>query len=143
MFTHFRAGLEAIAASTEAGDQEPRRQFITNNLFLPTSDPTLVEDVRRVMMDAPSHVAANALRGILPFDGPAFAAQCRVPALHLMGASPLNPPHLMSQWLPNVVHGMTVGAGPFNQLEAPGQVNAMIESFVRHYVFGLAIVGHA
>jgi len=138
-----RAGIEAIAASIEAGDQEPRRQFITNNLFLPTSDPMLVEDVRRVMMEAPSHVAANGLRGILAFDGPVLAAQCKVPALHLMGASPFNPPHLMSQWLPNVVHGMTVGAGHFNQLEAPDQVDAMIESFVRHYVFGLATVGHA
>ena len=94
-----RAGIEAIAASIEAGDQEPRRQFITNNLFLPTSDPMLVEDVRRVMMEAPTHVAASGLRGILAFDGPVFAAQCEVPALHLTGASPFNPPHLMSQWL--------------------------------------------
>jgi hypothetical protein len=39
-------------------------------------------------------------------------------------------PHLMSQWLPNVVNGWTVGAGHPNQLE----VNAMIEGFLRHYV---------
>jgi hypothetical protein len=31
-------------------------------------------------------------------------------------APPLNPPHLMAQWLPNVVHGWTVGAGHFTQL---------------------------
>ena len=49
----------------------------------------------------------------------------------------------MSQWLPNVAHGITVGAGHFNQLEAPDQVNAMIESFVRHYVFDLAPSVHA
>jgi pimeloyl-ACP methyl ester carboxylesterase len=62
------------------------------------------------------------------------AAQCKVPALHLAGTPPLNPLHLMSQWLPTVVHGWTVGAGHFNQLEVPDQVNAMIESFLRHYV---------
>ena len=66
-----------------------------------------------------------------------------MPALHLAAAAPFDPPHLISQWLPNVVHGQTVGAGDFNQLEAPEQVNLMIESFVQHYVFGLATAGHA
>jgi hypothetical protein len=43
-------------------------------------------------------------------------------------------PHLMAQWLPNVVNGWTVGAGHPNQLEVPDQVNAMFEGFLRHYV---------
>ncbi len=116
------------------GDQEPRRQFITNHLFLPTSDRRLVEEVLAVMMVAPSHVAANAIRGVLAFDGPAVAAQCKVPALHLAATPPLNPPHLMSQWLPTVINGWTVGAGHFNHLEVPDQVNSMIEGFLRHYV---------
>jgi hypothetical protein len=42
-------------------------------------------------------------------------------------------PQLMSQWLPNVVNGWTVGAGHPNQLEVSDQVNAMIEGFLRHY----------
>jgi len=134
----FRAGVEAISDAIEAGNQEPRRGFISNKLFLPTSDPMIVERVLRVMMQAPSHVAASALRGILAFDGPAVAARCRVPALHLAGASPSNPPHLMSQWLPKVIHGQTVGGGHFNQLEAPDQVNLMIENFMRHYLFAQA-----
>ncbi len=138
-----RAGFEAVADAIEAGNQEARRGFISNNLFLPTSDPIFVERVLRVMMQAPGHVAANGLRGILAFDGPAVAANCEVPALHIVTASPLNPPHLMSQWLPNVVHGQTVGAGHFNQLEAPDQVNSMIESFTRHYVFARALAGQA
>lgn len=129
-----RAGIEAMVAAIEAGDQEPCRQFIANHLFLPTSDRKLVEDVLAVMLAAPSHVAASAMLGILAFDGPAVAAQCKVPALHLAATSPLNPPHLMSQWLPTVVHGWTVGAGHFNQLEVPDQVNAMIEGFLRHHV---------
>jgi pimeloyl-ACP methyl ester carboxylesterase len=129
-----RAGIEAMAAAIEAGNQEPRRQFIANHLFLPTSDRGLVERVLAVMLAAPSHVAASAMRGILAFDGRAAAAQCKIPALHLAATPPLNPPHLLSQWLPTVVHGWTVGAGHFNQLEAPDQVNAMIEGFLRHYV---------
>jgi pimeloyl-ACP methyl ester carboxylesterase len=130
-----RASLEAMVAAIEAGNQGPRRQFIVNRQFLPTSDRKLVEDVLAVMLAAPSHVAASAMRGALAFDGPAVAAQCQVPALHLVGISPpLNPPHLMAQWLPTVVHGWTVGAGHYNQLEVPDQVNAMIEGFLRHHV---------
>jgi pimeloyl-ACP methyl ester carboxylesterase len=137
-----RAAFEAIANATEAGNQEPRRDLI-RSLFLATSDPMRVESVLRTMMGAPGHVAAAALRGIVAFGGPAVAAQCKVPALHLAGAAPFNPPHLMSQWLPNVVHGQTVGAGHFNQLEAPDQVNSMIENFVRHHVFTPVPAGHA
>jgi pimeloyl-ACP methyl ester carboxylesterase len=129
-----RASLEAMVAAIEAGNQEPRRQFIVNRLFLPTSDRRLVEDVLAVMLAVPSHVAASAMRGVLAFDGPAVAAQCTVPALHLATTPPSNPPHLMSQWLPTVVHGWTVGAGVFSQLEVPDQVNAMIEGFLRHHV---------
>ena len=138
-----RVGFEAIAGAIEAGNQEPRREFIRNHLFLPTSDPMFVDNVLGIMMEAPSHVAASALRGIAAFDGPAVAAHCKVPTLHLAAASPWNPPHLMVQWLPQVVHGQTVGAGHINQLEAPDQVNLMIENFMRHYVFAPAMAGHA
>jgi len=128
-----RAVVEAVAASIEAGNQEPRRQLISR-MFLPTSDRQLMEKIMTVMLSTPSHVAANALRGGAEFDGPGIAALCKVPALHLAATPPNNPPHLMSEWLPNVVNGWTVGAGHFNQLEVPGQINAMIEAFLRHYV---------
>jgi hypothetical protein len=105
-----------------------------NRLFLPTSDRKLVEDVLAVMLTVPNHVAASAMRGVLAFDGPAVAAQCTVPALPLATTPPLNPPHLMSQWLPIVVHGWTFGSGVFSQIEVPDQVNAMIEGFLRHHV---------
>jgi pimeloyl-ACP methyl ester carboxylesterase len=70
----------------------------------------------------------------MTFDARAAAAACKVPALHLAATPPLNPPHLMSEWLPNVVNGWTVGAGHFNQLEAPDQINAMTEGFLWHYI---------
>jgi len=129
-----KTGVDAIVAAIEAGNQEPRRQFIANDLFMKTADKRLVKAVLKVMMAAPSHVAAAAMKGILAFDGPGSAARCKVPALHLAATPPLNPPHLMSQWLPTVVNGWTVGAGHFNMMEAPDQVNAMIEGFLRHHM---------
>jgi pimeloyl-ACP methyl ester carboxylesterase len=128
-----RTALEAMAAAIDAGDHERRSQFI-RNMFLPTSDRQLVENVIAVMLATPRHVAAEAIRGTLAFNGRAAAALCKVPALHLAATPPRNPPHLMAECLPNVVNGWTVGAGHFNQLEVPDQVNAMIEGFLRHYV---------
>jgi pimeloyl-ACP methyl ester carboxylesterase len=128
-----RGPVEAIVAAIEAGDNGPRRQFIEQALFLPQSPAELRSRVADEMVSAPSHVAAAAMRGILAFDGPRVAATCRVPALHIAATPPLNPPHLLSEWMPDVVHGWTVGAGHFNQLEAADQVNSMIEAFARHY----------
>jgi pimeloyl-ACP methyl ester carboxylesterase len=129
-----RGPVSDVVSAIEAGNQEPRRQFIANALFLPTSDKKLVDSVLNVMMAAPAPVAAEAMKGILAFDGPGMAKRCTVPALHLAATPPLNPPHLMSQWMPKVVNGWTVGAGHFNMMEAPDQVNSMIEGFMRHHV---------
>jgi pimeloyl-ACP methyl ester carboxylesterase len=129
-----KGGIEGLVDAIEAGNQEPRRQFIAERLFLPTSDRTLVDDVLKVMLAAPAHVAASAMRGILAFEGTKAAARCKVPALHIAATPPLNPPHLMSEWMPAVVNGWTVGAGHFNMMEAPAQVNGMIEGFLRHHV---------
>jgi len=125
--------VEAVAAGIEAGDQGPRRQWI-ESMFLPNSDRQLVEKVMRVMLAAPPHVAASAIRGALEFDCQTAAALCKVPALHLAASPQRIPPPLIAERLQNLVNGCTVGAGHFNQLEVPDQVNAMIEGFLRHYV---------
>ena len=130
----FRTGLEGIIKAIDAGNQEPRKQAIMTQMFLPTSDRKLVEDVTALMMAAPSHIASSALQGVLEFDGRTAAEHCKVPALHLAASSPDNPPQQMSESLPDVVTGWTVGAGHFSQLEVPDQVNAMIEAFLRHYL---------
>ncbi len=93
-----QARLEAMVTAIEAGNQEPRQQAIAKSMFQPTSDRKLVKDVTAVIMAAPSHVAASAMRGMLEFDGTTVAAQCKVPSLHLANALHRNPPHLMSQW---------------------------------------------
>ncbi len=126
--------LEGLVAATKAGQKEPREDVITNLMFLPTSDPELIEQVKTLMMGAPDTIAAAAMQGIIDFDGPSVAAKCKVPALHIGAAQPLNPPHVMSEVIPEVVNAQTVGGGHFNQLEAPEQVNLMIEAFLKHYV---------
>jgi pimeloyl-ACP methyl ester carboxylesterase len=127
-----RSLVEAVAAGIEEGDHGPRRRWI-ESMLLPNSDRQLVEKVITVMLAAPPHVAA-VIRGALEFDGQAAAALCKVSALHLAASPPRMLPQSITGRLPNVVSGCTVGAGHFNQLEVPDQVNAMIEAFLRHYV---------
>ena len=103
-------------------------------MFLPNSDRQLVEKVMRVMSAAPAHVAASVIRGVLEFDCQTAAALCKVPALHLAASPQRIPPPLIAERVQNFVNGCTVGAGHFNQLEVPDQVNAMIEAFLRRYV---------
>ena len=112
-------GIEGLVGAIEAGDQEPRRQFIAERLFLPTSDRKMVDEVLKVMMAAPAHVASAAMRGILAYEGTKAAARCKVPALHIAATPPLNPPHQMTEWMPAVINGWTVGAGHFNMLGSP------------------------
>lgn len=125
--------LTNMADSSEAGNQQPRRDFI-NMLFLPTSPADLKARIVDEMSSAPAHVAAGAMRGLLAYDGVAVAKKVSLPALHIAATPPLNPPHMMAEWLPHAVNGWTVGAGHFNMLEAPNQVNDMIERFVDQYV---------
>jgi pimeloyl-ACP methyl ester carboxylesterase len=129
-----RGPVSDVVSPLPASYPAPRPQFLATTLFLPTSDKKLVDSVLNVMMAAPAPVAAEAMKGILAFDGPGMAKRCTVPALHLAATPPLNPPHLMSQWMPKVVNGWTVGAGHFNMMEVPDQVNSMIEGFMRHHV---------
>ena len=71
-----------MAVGIEAGDHGSRTQFI-KSMFIPTSDQRLVENVTAVMLAAPPHIAAAAIRGALEFDCQAAAALCKAPALHL------------------------------------------------------------
>jgi pimeloyl-ACP methyl ester carboxylesterase len=128
-----RTAVEAVAVGIEAGDHRPLGHWI-ESMFLPNSDRQLVEKVMTVMLAAPPHVAASAIRGALEFDGHAAAALCKAPALHVAASPPRMQPWSINEQLPNLVNGCTVGAGHFNQLEVPDQVNAMIEGFLRHYL---------
>ena len=128
-----RAFFDEMIEAIESGDREPQRRMV-ERMFLPASDQTLVDRVVQTMTSAPAHVAVAELRALLEFGGVATAAACSVPALHIAQTSPSNPPHLMSQWLPHVVHGWAVGGGHFSHLESPAEMNAMIEGFLRFHL---------
>ena len=57
-------------------------------------------------------------------------AKATVPVVSIGSAIPANASADLRRLCPAITVGQTVGAGHFNQLEVPGQVNAMIERFL-------------
>jgi len=85
------------------------------------------------MMRVPRPVAAAALRAGDTVDTASALASCELPVLYVAASRAGEDPQLMRHLNPRLCFGQVVGSGHFVQLEAPTQVNAMIEQFVRLY----------
>lgn len=127
--------INAVVAAMKEGDQGPRRDFISERLFLPTDDAAVKETVLADMLGTPVHVAIAAMESVRAFDGPGIASRCKVPTLHIGAAAPLNPLAQLEGLIEGAVSGQTVGAGHLHQLLVPAQVNDMIEQFARVHVW--------
>jgi pimeloyl-ACP methyl ester carboxylesterase len=124
--------LEGVVGGLAGPDHEvTRRTFVEQFLFLPTDDQDRKARITADMLTAPRHVALACMEAIGAFDGEAALAACKVPALHIAAANPINDAAALKALNPLVETAQTVGAGHFNQLEVPDQVNAMLERFIR------------
>lgn len=126
-----RARLEELAETLERNDDDPRPAYVAS-LFLPTDDLDRARRVADTMCSVPAPIAARMLRGYLAWDGADAFRRCSVPILVVLRATGgSNDPSRLVPINPDVVVGVTVGTGHFNQLDAADQVNAMITDFVR------------
>ena len=105
------------------------RSFV-DRLFLPTDDAERRARITRGMASAPQHVFASAVEQVWSCDLPAAASACRVPTLYIQAAGPRPELARLGDLCPQLAIGRTVGAGHFNMLEVPEQVNAMIARFL-------------
>jgi pimeloyl-ACP methyl ester carboxylesterase len=109
--------------------REVARGFV-EQMFLPTDDPARRARILEQMLSTPQHVMASAMEQVSSCDMAAAAAACRIPALYIQAAAPRPELARFRELCPQLITGQTVGAGHFNQLEVPDQVNAMIERFL-------------
>jgi pimeloyl-ACP methyl ester carboxylesterase len=83
------------------------------------------------MCAVPQAVAAAVIRGVSEWNGREPFARCLLPVLLIRARLAEDPDALRLRTVkPDLEVGITVGAGHFNQLEVPDQVNAMIERFL-------------
>ena len=131
------AGSSAVAMAAEVGaslagpDGAAARAAIVDHAIVALARvPELQERVRTDMLRTPDHVAVSCVTLMGEWDGEAAARACTVPVLHIGADDPINDAAALRALNPCIRTGQTVGAGHFNQLEVPGQVNAMIERFL-------------
>ncbi len=107
-----------------------QRRFVDEQLFAPSDDPARRRRIVDAMSAAPQHVMASCFEEMFAFDHESTAADGRVPMLYVAAETLLSDLERLREARPDVVLGRTVGVGHFHQLEAPDQVNPMIERFL-------------
>jgi pimeloyl-ACP methyl ester carboxylesterase len=130
----FRESVDAVAAD----DGGAWRVRFVEGMFLPTDTARRAAIIEQ-MPRTPPGIAAEIMRVMGEFDGADALARVTVPVVSIGSAVPANAPADLRRLCPGITVGQTVGAGHFNQLEVPGQVNAMIERFL--VVNGLSAAG--
>ena len=102
----------------------------------PGASDELARQIVETMCGVPLPIAIAVLRGVVDWDGGAAVARCIDTPMLVIRAyvSETDEPARLRALKPDIEYGVTVGAGHFNHLEAPEQVNGMIERFLAYFV---------
>lgn len=119
-----------IAALRTPSFREAQQDFIANMTFTPYDDVRVKERVLAEMSMCPQLVMAPSFEQLFAWDGAAAAAGAKVPVLFISADSVVPDMVRFKELCPQLVTGQTVGAGHFNQLLVPDQVNRMIQRFL-------------
>lgn len=101
-----------------------------NGLFLPTDDQQRKARIVESIIYAPQHVMASIMEQVSSLDCASVLSASKVPLLLISAGRTVQDVNRLREFCPQLVFGQTVGAGHFNHLEVPDQVNAMIERFI-------------
>jgi pimeloyl-ACP methyl ester carboxylesterase len=125
----------AFADAMRGDDGEDvRRAWVSDTG--PTVSDELHAQIVDTMCAVPLAVAAAVIDGVARWNGAGALGLCEsVPVLIIRSyASSNDEPARLRNLKADVQFGVTVGAGHFNHLEVPEQVNAMIERFLAYFV---------
>jgi pimeloyl-ACP methyl ester carboxylesterase len=126
-----RARMEALSPAFAGPDyREAMRQALEGGFFSPWDDPARKAQIVASMTSAPQHVIAGAWRGLLAWNGAAAIAACPVPALYVAASEVRTDLAEMQRRCASLITAQVAAAGHFVQLEAPDQVNAMLDRFL-------------
>jgi len=120
--------LESVNAVAADEDGSWRTSFV-QGMFLPSDLARRSAIIGQLPAQDPG-VAAALMQAMGEFDGNTALAKASVPVVSIGSAAPTNSPADLRNACPTITIGQTIGAGHFNQLEVPDQVNAMIERFL-------------
>ena len=122
----FRESVDAVAGD----DTGSWRAKFVGGMFLPSDTARRAGIIEQMTTMTSPAISAEVMRVMGEFDGTGTLARATVPVLSIGSAVPSNASADLRRLYPAITVGQTVGAGHFNQLEVPDQVNAMIERFL-------------
>jgi pimeloyl-ACP methyl ester carboxylesterase len=122
---------EFIAALRTPAFLEAQQDFIAKMCFTSYDDARVKERVLAEMSTCPQEVMASCFEQLFAWDGAAAAAGAMVPVLFIAAHAVAPDMVRFKELCPQLVTGQTVGAGHFNQLLVPDQVNSMVDQFLR------------
>lgn len=105
------------------------QQLIDTRFFRPTSPEPMRAELTERLLRTPQHVLAPALHSVAAEMRPSPVA-LDMPSLFIDAGRTLDELKLVEQAIPGVEIARTNGAGHFNMIEAPEQVNAMLQTFL-------------
>jgi pimeloyl-ACP methyl ester carboxylesterase len=108
--------------------EEIRREYVHD---MGARDEVTASWIVELMCATPQRVAAAVIRGVGEWNGRGPLARCNLPVLLIRAEVDEDTDVFrLREIKPDLAVGITVGAGHFQQIEAPEQVNAMIERFL-------------
>jgi pimeloyl-ACP methyl ester carboxylesterase len=123
--------LRPVAEAMRGPGYREASSALYASVFLPTDNAERKARIVETTSSVPQHVMSSAFEHhITEYDSSTAAAGCSVPTLYIGAAAPFADTQRFRTLCPQLVVGQTVGAGHFNLLEVPDQVNAMIEQFL-------------
>jgi pimeloyl-ACP methyl ester carboxylesterase len=99
------------------------------------------EHVEQTFLATPQHVLVSTFESLFPWDrhrARACAEACKVPVLYIEAAHRLADLDRFAALCPQLLTAKAVGSGHFLSLEAPEQINPMIDRFISLYVHSSA-----
>jgi pimeloyl-ACP methyl ester carboxylesterase len=125
--------LEALVSPLRANFVEGTRAFV-RGMFVPASDPALVDWVARDMSSAPPPVALGALQSAMTFDRemPGLLEELKLPLIAINPDNrPTDVPSLQRYGVQVVI---MPGVGHFEMMEDPARFNGLLETAVQKLV---------
>ncbi len=105
------------------------RLLIDTRFFRPTSPDALRAELTERLLRTPQHVLAPALRSLAAEMRPP-PVELAIPSLFIDAGRTLDELKLIERTVPGIEIARTNGAGHFNMIEAPEQVNGMLRTFL-------------
>lgn len=127
-------GRDRFLATLRADFPAATRDFVLKGLFVPSSDPALVERVASSMSQAPPEVGIAAMEAIWAYDSAEALGEVKAPIRCINSDRRPTDVEAARRYAPQFEAVVMKGVGHFVMMEDPGTFNRLLERAVKDLV---------